>query len=466
MSVVDQIPEFYYTVPNSALSLVKGTALASIAPTVTTGIITGCTVTPDLPTGLTLSSTCAISGTPTGIQAETTHVISASNSAGSDSSSLKITVKDILPRFSFSSGFLSVANRGTANFSTIHTGGASVTCSSQPSLPPGLSLNSDCSITGSPTAASSAAQYTFTSTNSGGSFTRTVQLQVTEIAPSISYSPSTIQATLGTVLATVSPSNAGGAIRSCTISPALPGNLVLDQYCKISGTPIVQSTQTSYTITASNSVGSHSATILLSVVDRTPEFYYPGSDRALTINQTISTWIPISTGGTITACSVDSPLPTGLSLSPVDCSISGAPSVVSSQQVYTITGTNTGGSANATVTLTVKDVPPVIQFMPGSSRFTLNEAGPSITSMNSGGAATSCDASPALPSGLAVTVSSGNCAISGTPDTLSAKTGYLITAQNSGGSGSTLFEIEVVDRAPSISFSPTAQVLVKNTAMT
>ena len=54
-----------------------------------TGAITGCSVSPALPAGLTLSTTtCVITGTPTTVTASATYTITPSNSAGNGATTL------------------------------------------------------------------------------------------------------------------------------------------------------------------------------------------------------------------------------------------------------------------------------------------------------------------------------------------------------------------------------------------
>jgi len=87
------------TTPPSALTysantytFTNGTTITTSTPTVT-GTITSCTVTPALPTGLSLNATtCAISGTPTVNQSATTYTITASNSGGSTTANITIQV--------------------------------------------------------------------------------------------------------------------------------------------------------------------------------------------------------------------------------------------------------------------------------------------------------------------------------------------------------------------------------------
>ena len=64
------------------------------------------------------------------------------------------------------------------------------------------------------------------------------------------------------------PTAAGGAVDSWSISPDLPTGLIFDTATgEISGTPTVLSPLTTYTITATNTGGSDSVSISLEVND-------------------------------------------------------------------------------------------------------------------------------------------------------------------------------------------------------
>jgi hypothetical protein len=84
--------------------------------------------------------------------------------------------------------------------------------------------------------------------------------------PIISYSPSSVIATIGTAITGLSPTNSGSTPSSYSISPALPTGLNFSTGTGvISGTPTASLPQTLYTITASNSAGSGTYSILLTV---------------------------------------------------------------------------------------------------------------------------------------------------------------------------------------------------------
>ncbi|MEM7179612.1 MAG: putative Ig domain-containing protein [Spirochaetota bacterium] len=76
----------------SFYGFLQGSAITSQTPTIV-GTINSCTVSPSLPTGLSLdSTTCTISGTPTTSQTSTSYTITASNSVGSLSTTISIQI--------------------------------------------------------------------------------------------------------------------------------------------------------------------------------------------------------------------------------------------------------------------------------------------------------------------------------------------------------------------------------------
>jgi hypothetical protein len=76
----------------SATAFVVGTAIKPLTPTVS-GTITGYSVSPALPAGLSLNSASgAISGTPSAVAAKTTYTVTASNATGSTEAAVTIQV--------------------------------------------------------------------------------------------------------------------------------------------------------------------------------------------------------------------------------------------------------------------------------------------------------------------------------------------------------------------------------------
>ena len=80
----------------SPYTFTRNNVIANRTPTYS-GSITSCKSIPTLPTGLSISSTCVISGTPMVIQNATPYHIVAKNSYGSASTLIVITVNQLAP---------------------------------------------------------------------------------------------------------------------------------------------------------------------------------------------------------------------------------------------------------------------------------------------------------------------------------------------------------------------------------
>lgn len=102
---------------------------------------------------------------------------------------------------------------------------------------------------------------------------------------------------------------------------------------------------------------------------------------------------------------------------------------------------------------------PVISYIGSPYNFVAGTTIGALSPSNSGGAATSWSVSPALPSGLVISPSTG--VISGTPTSQSPVTIYTISASNSGGTGKTNITITVAPTPPllpAFTYSPSANV--------
>ncbi|MGB2340986.1 MAG: putative Ig domain-containing protein, partial [Candidatus Poseidoniaceae archaeon] len=91
--------------------------------------------------------------------------------------------------------------------------------------------------------------------------------------------------------------------------------------------------------------------------------------------------------GAITSWAISPALPSGLSFGTSNGTIWGTPTSIMTLKTYTIWGNNSGGSANATVNITVTDAAPNIAYNPDWFVLTNNTAmSPTATPTNSGGA--------------------------------------------------------------------------------
>jgi len=87
------------SISGSPFNFIQSTAISTITPTLGGGVVTGCSSTPTLPTGLAIdNTTCAISGTPTASQTATAYAITATNAIGSSTAAnINITVAHAAP---------------------------------------------------------------------------------------------------------------------------------------------------------------------------------------------------------------------------------------------------------------------------------------------------------------------------------------------------------------------------------
>lgn len=90
-------------------------------------------------------------------------------------------------------------------------------------------------------------------------------------APTLSYSGSAYIFAQNVVITAIVPVLGGGAPTSCTVSPALPAGLTIDDTtCIISGRATTAQAATDYTITAGNAYGSDNTTINITVDGTAP----------------------------------------------------------------------------------------------------------------------------------------------------------------------------------------------------
>ena len=127
----------------SSFTLTKGNTMSTASPTLFgTGQVVSWSVSPALPSGISLNtSTGDISGTPTAITASATYTITATNSGGSDTTTVTIVVNDAVPIIAYSPTSYTLTKDVAMTTSTpSSTGGAVVTWSISPSLPSAFPL--------------------------------------------------------------------------------------------------------------------------------------------------------------------------------------------------------------------------------------------------------------------------------------------------------------------------------------
>lgn len=181
-----------YATPNATYT--KGVQITPNTPSSSGGAVVSYSVSPALPAGLELSATSGIiCGTPTAVTPTATYTVTATNTGGSTTADLIITVNDVAPSdLTYSTNPATyAAGAAIAPNAPSNQGGAVVVYSIAPALPAGLSLGDSTGVlSGTPTRVTPPTAYTVTASNSGGTTTGTLTIEVTDPSLVIAASPS------------------------------------------------------------------------------------------------------------------------------------------------------------------------------------------------------------------------------------------------------------------------------------
>jgi DNA-binding beta-propeller fold protein YncE len=306
----------------------------------------------------------------------------------------------------------------------------------------------------------------------------------------INYANANAVFTRGVPITPDAPASSGGTVSSYSVSPALPAGLILNGGTGIvSGTPTAVAARSGYTVTGTGAGGNATTTLTITVNDQRPTaFSYAAGTATYIVNAPITENDPTSIGGTVNSFSVNPALPAGLSLNKTTGDISGTPTVVTPLAKYTVTATNTGGTAIATVSIAVNPATSALLLAPaglvystGNATYTAGVPIPPNVPSSTGGAIPSYSVYPSLPQGLQISgveTPLGDLPtgiISGTPLAQSSAANYTVTATNLAGSTTTTLTIAVdanADDVPpaamvpaGLSYGTPAPVYVAGTAI-
>ena len=440
------------TYASTPATYTRNVPITNNSPTIT-GTVTGFSISPSLPTGLSLNTTTGIiSGTPSANASATDYTITATNSSGSTTATVNVTVIDPPSSLIYSPNpaIYAVGTAISPNIPTVS--GPVVSYSVTPTLPQGLSLNSATGyITGTPTTATAATNYTVTASNGAGG-TTTVSLNITVLTPpsNLFYSKNPATYTINVAAANNTPTVTGTAT-SYSVSPALPAGLSLNTSTGvISGTPTAVTTAIDYTITAGNSAGSSTtATVNITVVAPPSGLAYSTNPAVYPLGSAINANTP-TVNGLVTGYSASPSLPAGLSLNATTGVITGAPTTAQAAANYTITASNgAGGTTTVVLSIAVQASPSGLYYASNPAKYTVGVAANNVPTFT--GTSPTFSISPSLPSGLSLNVSTG--VISGIPTTTSPAANYAVTLTNSVGITNTTLNITILSLPSGLFYS-------------
>ena len=378
-----------------------------------------CTITAGtLPAGLALGANCLVSGNPTVATTAnlTVKATDSSNPTLTATGPVSLTISPAPATLTL--GNLPPGTVGQPYMGTIPvTGGTGpYTCTLKSgSLPAGLVLNTNCTVTGTPTGGGGLNP--IVSVTDSGSPTATGSGPVTiTINPALAISTGTLpNGTVGvTYSSTIGVAN-GTAPYTCTItSGTLPAGLTLGANCLVSGTPTVATTA-NLTVKATDSsnptltaTGPVSLTIVAAPVTLTP-----GNPPAGTVGSPYTGVIPVSGGTAPYTCALKSGvLPAGLTLG-TNCGLTGTPTAPGGVTITVSVGdsSNPPASGSGSVTITINPATPILS-LGNPPAATVGTPYTGVIPVTGGNGPYTCTLnSGVVPAGLTLT----NCTLTGTP---------------------------------------------------
>ena len=420
------------TLPNGRTNLAYS---ASIALTGGTAPYRCTAVSGALPAGLALGADCTIAGVPTaaGSFALSISAMDSATPAQSAGASIHIAIQQT-PALTVTAGILPQATVGAGYSASVKASGgnAPYLCTvSAGTVPAGLTLRPDCSITGSPTATGASS---FTATVADSS--TPAQTSATPVAIVVNAAP-TLQiaappaAVAGAAYAGSLGVSGGAAPYHCSLmAGALPAGLSLQPNCQIAGTAAAAgSARVTVQATDSGSPAlTGSAAVVLTVAAPASALSVAAPAPA-TVGAPYIGSLNVTGGSAPYTCVVSSgQLPAGVALSHA-CALSGIPSASgSSAAQITVQDTSTPvKTTTASVSFTVQSQQPLTLsgLLPA---VTLNQAYSQALQASGGvGPYTYALTAGALPAGLSLSASG---VLSGTVAAVGAA-GFTVTVTDS-----------------------------------
>ncbi len=418
------------------------------------GDIVSCESNIDLPNELILSAhseRCSISGQVLE-PIEQTFEITGTNAAGSSTANFKLNITseaemapifEAQPELNFSTG-------EAVNILLINNGGAVETCEiSSGQLPSELTLSqssNSCLISGNPSNVETQT-VTILGSNEHGSDSVSLSISITNVeSPPQFNNPSRIEFVLNTN-ANLLIENQGGSVTTCEVNQGdLPSGIELsvsEGSCLIAGTPDKVETQ-SVEILGANNAGEDTFVITINVSESisAPDLI-PVSLTQANLEESINIQVN-NQGGAIDQCQIThGALPNDLTLSSTTsaCVISGTASEAGDFE-WVVRAENTAGTDEETVQLTINNTTDKPELQ-NSLTLTWNDSQEnSVKFNNTGGSATACSSTPALPQGLTLVLVEQTCGIVGAAKS-HALSEFTIKAENSAGADELLLSLTI-----------------------
>jgi uncharacterized repeat protein (TIGR03803 family) len=406
-----------------------------------------------LPTGLTLSSSGVLSGTPTAIGVYHFSVTATDTLGVAISQAFTISTHSPVMITTTTLADWTV-NQPTFNQTITATGGTGTVAfaTTAGTLPVGQFLISNGLFTGKPTVAGN---YTFTVTATDSAGASSSQTFTVVINPVVSFTSTSLpfwtvnQPGYSQIVGTAGGTGTKTFSATDPGAPGLPAGLTLSSNGVLSGTPTVVGS-TTFTVTATDITGSSASQNITVTINTAPALspvLLPGDTVNIAYNQTIT--VGGGTGTVTLTVTGLTPLP-GLSVPGSGTGaldLSGTPTATGTAS-FTVTATDMAG-ASTSQNYTVVVNPPVSITTTGLATGTVRQPAynQTITAMGGTGTLTFTAPAASLPPGLNLS-SSG--VLSGTPTSAGSFT-FMVTATDAVGAQGTTSFTTTINQAISVS---------------
>ena len=436
----------------------KNSMVTVAAPTYTDGAPTSWSIDSydDLPAGIEFDNvTGEITGTPTAVTATVTFTVWGNNSAGDISTTIEMTVNDIVPAFTYTSLEVELTNNSATIISPISTGGTITSWVFVGTEPNGLNFGpGNGTIWGTPIDVQSKTQYLIWGNNSGGELLVYLNITISDVPVVFSYAADNYNLTRNEPIATPINPVSNGIVDTWEIEPLLTGTgLSFDPLTgEISGTPIINMTRTQYTVWANNTGGNVSQSFNITINEPRVGLDYSRENEIFVTGTTISPLYPTVTGGMVETWEYEGTLPNGLFFT--NGVFTGTPTTVTPQTMITVWANNTGGAINHTLNFTVNAPGVELDYIPDYAIITIGQPMTALTPIVSNATLADVDTwsiYPELDNGLSFGTNNGT--IWGTPTSIQPIQLYKIWANNTGGKSYHDINITILDIVPEISYS-------------
>ncbi len=399
-----------------------------------------------LPMGLTLNSDGTITGTPMAATTVNINVIATDSKGCTGSAAVSFSI--VCPMISVTPTTLPNATVGTAYTGTLMASGgtASYTFSTVSTLPMGLTLNSNGTITGTPMAAGSVNLNVVATDSKGCTGSAAVSFSI--VCPTITVTPTTLpNATVGTAYTGTLMASGGTTSYNFTTASVLPMGLTLNSNGTITGTPMAAGS-VNLNVVATDSKGcTGSAAVSFSIVCPTITVT-PTTLPNATVGTAYTGTLMASGGTTSYNFTTASVLPMGLTLNS-NGTITGTPMAAGSVNLNVVATDSKGCTGSAAVSFTI--VCPTITVTPATLPNATVGTAYTGTLMASGGTTSYMfSTASALPMGLTL---NSNGTITGTPMAAGSVSLNVTATDSKGCTGNAVVSFQII--CPIITVTPT-----------